>query len=231
MRIDSRVAVSGKMLSCRDHAVILQAMNERDTHSRCELRIFAVRARVDDRIVGIVVDIQNGSVRDVNSKCASFDRRETTFLVSECGITRCSDRHLRREEAGTAEVDRVGNEIPAACAEAGTGFQVGPEQERNLAHRLERVELRRNFCRRAHRYREPADLFLLNVLRQPPPLRRVAGYVIAEHARPDYLRRFLPQRHRGHHGISPARGCHGGAPSATGTTAQSRTARRERDER
>ena len=113
----------------------------------------------------------------------------------------------------------------------GTGFQVGPEQERNLAHRLERVELRRNFCRRAHRYREPADLFLLNVLRQPPPLRRVAGYVIAEHARPDYLRRFLPQRHRGHHGISPARGCHGGAPSATGTTAQSRTARRERDER
>ena len=151
--------------------MILQAMNERNSHSRGEIGIFAVRTRVNDRIIRIVVYIEHRRVRDVNSQRTAFLRRETSFLVSECCVTRCPDRHLRREDDRPAEVDRVGNEVPATGAKAGAGLEVRAEQQRNLAHRLKRVELRSDFDRRANGNREAADLLLLNVLGQSAPLR------------------------------------------------------------
>src|SRR3954464_9463898 len=65
MRIHSRIPVSRKVLSCRNHAVILQAVYERDAKTRIELRIFAERSGVDDWVVRIVVDVEHGRVRDM----------------------------------------------------------------------------------------------------------------------------------------------------------------------
>ena len=125
--------------------MILQTVNERDTHSRCQLRILAVRPRVDHRIVGIVVYIQNRCVGDVNSERPSLERGEATFLVSQYGVSGCTDCHLWREENGATKIDRVGNEVTPARPESGSCFQIRAEQKRNLAHRLQRVELRRDF--------------------------------------------------------------------------------------
>ena len=57
VRIHASVAVTRKMLSCRDHAVILQPVNERNAHSRCQIRILTIRSGVDDRIIRIVIDV------------------------------------------------------------------------------------------------------------------------------------------------------------------------------
>ena len=58
MRIDADVAVAGKMLGGGERAVFLHAANELGDVLGDALRIFAERADVDDRIVGIIVDVR-----------------------------------------------------------------------------------------------------------------------------------------------------------------------------
>ena len=132
------------MLPCRDHAVILQTMDECDAHPRREIRIFAVGARIDDGVIRIVVDVEDRRVRDVNPERAPFECGETSLLVSERRISRCTDRHLWREHNRPAKVDRVGNEVAASRAKSRSGLEIRSEQKRHLAHRLQSVELRRH---------------------------------------------------------------------------------------
>jgi len=167
-----------EMFPRRDHAVILQAVNECDTHPRRQLRILPVRARIDNWIVRIVVDVEHRGVSDVNPECTTFECGETSLLISESGVSRCANRHLRWEDDGSSEIDGVGNEVPAPCAESGARLEIRAEQKGNLAHRLERVQLRGHLYGRPHGDREPPDLFVLDVLRQSPPLWRVAGRVV-----------------------------------------------------
>src|SRR5450759_5202644 len=168
------------MLPCRDHAVILQAMNESDTHPRGELRILAIGARIDDGIVRIVVDVEHRRVRDVDSERAPFECGKTSLLISERGVSRCANRHLRWEHDRSSQIDGVGNEVPATCAESGASLEIRPEQKGDLAHRLQCIQLRGHFDGRTHRDCEASDLFLLDVLRQSPPLRRLTQYIQQE---------------------------------------------------
>src|SRR5512143_3720737 len=65
VRIHSGVAMPRKMFPGRDHSVRLNSTNERRTKPGGQGGIFSIRARVDDRIRRIVVDIQNWRIRDV----------------------------------------------------------------------------------------------------------------------------------------------------------------------
>src|SRR5438552_429611 len=94
------------MLPCRDHAVILQTMDECDAHPRREIRIFAVGARIDVGVIRIVVDVEDRRVRDVNPERAPFECGETSLLVSERRISRCTDPHLWREHNRSSVMKR-----------------------------------------------------------------------------------------------------------------------------
>ena len=163
--------MTGEVLPCRDHAVILQAVNECDTHPRGELWILSVRARIDDWIVRVVVDVEHRSVGDMNSECAPFQCGETPLLISERGVTSCADGHLGREDDRATEIYRIGDEVTAPGAKSGPCLQISPKKKGHLAHRLERIQLGRHFSWRAHRYCEAADFFLLDVVGQSAPLR------------------------------------------------------------
>jgi hypothetical protein len=182
-----------EMLSCRDHAVILDTANERRPHPRRQERILAVRSSVDHRVIRIVVDVQNRSVRDVNSERSSFHRREAALLVSERRVTSCAHRHLGRKHDCPAQIDRIRNEVSAARAKAGASFQIRTEQEWDLRHRLKRVELGRDLCRRSDGDREPADLVFGHILGEKTPLPRITRYVVAIYTWPYYLSGFLTQ--------------------------------------
>src|SRR5689334_9396708 len=107
-----------EVLTGRDHAVILQPVDERDTHLCRKLRVLTVRASVDHRIRRIVIYVQNWRVRDVNSERAAFQRREAALFVSQRGVTRCADRHFWRKDNGSAEINRVRYEVSAPRPEA-----------------------------------------------------------------------------------------------------------------
>ena len=104
-------------------------------------RIFAVRPRVDDRICRIVVDVEHRRIRDVDPESPSFERRQPSLLVSQHRVAGCANRHFRREDHCAAQVDRVRDEIPAPRPESRAGLEIGPENQRNRAHLLHRVEL------------------------------------------------------------------------------------------
>src|SRR5205085_7328381 len=59
MRVNGRVAMTGKMFGSGDDARALRALDEGCAHRGDCLRVFAVRAHVDDRVRGVVVDINH----------------------------------------------------------------------------------------------------------------------------------------------------------------------------
>src|SRR3989442_8860563 len=143
-----------EMLPCRDHAVILQAMDERGCHPRGGIRILTIGACIDDGVIRIVVDVEDGRVRDVNPERAPLECGETSLLVSERRISRCTNRHLWREYNRPTKIDRVRNEVAASRAESRSGLEIRSEQKRNPTHRLQRVELRGHLDWRTHSDRE-----------------------------------------------------------------------------
>src|SRR4051812_43595391 len=207
MRVDAGVAVSREVFSCRDHAVILQSVNERNAHPGRQLWILAIGSRVDDRVRRVVVDVQNRCVCDVYPQCATFLRGQTSLFVSERRIASRAKAHLWRKNQSAAEVDGVGHEIATASTESGACLEVRTNKERDLTHRLQRVELGRELDWRSYRDREPTNFLLLNVLCEPSPLRRIARYVIAKHTWPYQLRYFFAQGHRAHDRIGPRWRC------------------------
>ena len=75
MRVLLGVAVAWKVLSSRDHSVILQAVNERSAHVGDQMRILAERAHADDGIRRVVVHVQHRSERDVDADRSAFESR------------------------------------------------------------------------------------------------------------------------------------------------------------
>ena len=72
MRIDGRIAVSGKMFRSRDRARILRTFCKRGSKSRDVSRIFSVRTDVDHGIGGVVVDVDYGREDLLDTECACF---------------------------------------------------------------------------------------------------------------------------------------------------------------
>ncbi len=203
MGIDLGVAVSGKMLSGRDHAVVLKSTHECRAQPRRQCWILAVGPRIDDRIGGIVIDVENRCVGDVDAQSPSLERCHSTLLVGERRVAGGSKRHLRRKDDRATQVDGVREEPTAPCAVAGAKLEVGAEKQWNAAHPLHGVELYRDLHGRSHRHREPADTLFLDQASQRLPLWGIARGIISVHGRPYHLRRFLSKRQRREHRIHP----------------------------
>ena len=141
------VAVTGKVLSRCDHAVLLQPTDERGAEHGCQSRILAEGADANHRVCGIVVDVQNRRERDVNPERASFRRRDASLIVGERAIARRSDPHLGGEDRRAAQVDSIGEEVATAGAVAGAELEIRANEQRQCAEPLHRVQLLRDLDR------------------------------------------------------------------------------------
>ena len=126
MRILVGVAVPGKMLARGEHAMLLNAVDQRRAHVGDEVRILAERAHADDGIRRIVVDVEHRRERDVNAERAALERGDAPLLVRERRIARGAEPHLVGEHRRAAEIDVVRKEVSAALAEAGAGLESAP---------------------------------------------------------------------------------------------------------
>src|SRR4051812_3742188 len=97
MRVRLGIAMTGEMLSGREHSMVLHAAHERGAKPRRQSRVFAERTRANDRIGWIVVDIEHRTKTHMYSERSSLERRYATDLVRERGVSRCPERHLQRE--------------------------------------------------------------------------------------------------------------------------------------
>src|SRR4029078_413195 len=110
MRVDTRVTVTREMFTCRDHAVVLQTVDECNAHPGCQRWVLAVGSRVDHRVRRIVVDVQYGRVGDVYSPRTPFLSAQSPLLIRECRVASRAKAHLGREDQGAAKIDCVGDE-------------------------------------------------------------------------------------------------------------------------
>ena len=90
MRIDIRIAMAGKMFCGRKHAFALQSVNESDAVFRNLFRIFPKAADIYDRIVRVVVYVENGgkNVSKARSPCLASGHH--AHSPSQFGIARQS---------------------------------------------------------------------------------------------------------------------------------------------
>src|SRR3954467_2977366 len=111
MRVLVGVAVGGEVFSGGDHPMLLEPAHERRSERGGETLILAVGAHANHGIRGIVVDVEHGRERDVNTDRASFDGRYSPLLIRERRIPASADSHFRWKYRSAAEVDRVRQEI------------------------------------------------------------------------------------------------------------------------
>ena len=120
------VAVSREMLGGGQNEVVLVGMRALDEGlhvGRHILRILAKRADVDDRVLGIVVDVGYRIVDPVDPQGAHF-----AFETGERRIARRSECHGMRKGRG------AGN--PHGCAP----FEIGPHQQRHACEALHAIQ-------------------------------------------------------------------------------------------
>jgi hypothetical protein len=127
MRVDSHIAVTGKMFGGRERAMVLHAAHEFRDKVGYAMRIFAERADVDDRVVGIVVEVRIGRENPIDAGGARLERGDPAGLIRKFGIARRTDRHRRRERR--AFVD----------SHARAGFKVSTDEQRNTREALKLV--------------------------------------------------------------------------------------------
>src|SRR6516162_4448694 len=60
MRIDIGVAVTGKMLGCGEHPELMRTFDVRGSHPPHQAWILSIRARVNDRVVGVGIHVDVG---------------------------------------------------------------------------------------------------------------------------------------------------------------------------
>src|SRR5436190_19156986 len=97
MRIDIRVTVAGKMFCGRKYSLALQTVYESDYVFRNVFRIFPIAADIDDRIVRVVVYVENGRKYVSKSRSSSFAPGHHAHSAREFGVASCGYRHRPRE--------------------------------------------------------------------------------------------------------------------------------------
>ena len=87
---------------------------------RHSLRILAKRADVDDRVIGIVVDIGDGRVDPVNPNGAGFERGDFAHGVSVAGISGGGKGHRGRKRSAFIQAHR------------GAALKIGADEQRQF---------------------------------------------------------------------------------------------------
>ena len=86
VRVDGGVSMSGEVLDGREHERFLVGARALDEglHVRGDgVRVFSEGADVDDRIVGVVVDVRDRVVDPVDAEGAGLARRDLTLAARE----------------------------------------------------------------------------------------------------------------------------------------------------
>src|SRR5262245_40683926 len=113
MRIDSSIAVPGKVLCSCDGACVLRAFSERRSKSRDVRWIFSVRAHVDHGVSGVVVDVDYGREDLLYTECTCFACGDLALASRVFRVTGRTDSHV------PGKVDRI------VEAHARAGLEVG----------------------------------------------------------------------------------------------------------
>ena len=155
----------GKMFRGGEAAVFLDAAHERGDEFGDARGIFAKRARVDDRIFGIAVDVGIGRENPGNANGSRFERRDFSHRVGVFRAARGGDGH------------GVGKRSAFFDAHGRAALEIRANQQRNLRVALQRVDQDRGrvdlaAChaeRRALRLdRERADVLFLDIAAEDP---------------------------------------------------------------
>ena len=96
MRISSCIAVTRKMFAKGENTVLLQSTRQKPPPKSATLsRIGAKGAGADDRVGGIVIDIQIGSEVNVNADSAHFSSHGRCHTISVLRVCRGANCHGR----------------------------------------------------------------------------------------------------------------------------------------
>src|ERR1041385_2565759 len=185
MRILIGVTVAREVFPRGDHAVLLEAVDQRGAHVGNEVRVLAERAHPDDRVGRVVVDIEYRGKGDVNAERSALYRGDAPLLICEGRVTGRAQTHLWREHRSSAQIDVVREEVASTLTKRDAGLVVGSEDERQTAQALHRVDLLGRLDWRSNRHDEAADVVLANQLLDAGPRGRRRRGVISEDLRPD----------------------------------------------
>ena len=120
MRVRRRISVTRKMLGRGQRAIFLHAAHKLRHEFRHASRVFTERARVDDRIARIVVDVRDGRVNPIHSRGARFESGDFAHRVGVLRSAARGNRHLRRKRCAFVEPHR------------GPALEIGGDEQRNL---------------------------------------------------------------------------------------------------
>ncbi len=205
MRVGLGVTVPRKVLAGGDASVLLDPTHERDPHPSDVVRVLAERPDVDDGVVRIVVHVEHGGERQVDSERARLDGGDPPHLVGQLLASRRPDRHEGWEVGGTAEIDRSGHMDRAPHSEARPRLEVRGHQQRELRVSLQIVELGGHLEGRPHGHDDTAHLLVLDHAEDPLVALRALRSEVAEHPRHDELSGLLLERELRQRLLGPAR--------------------------
>ena len=131
------VAVAREMLDRGEHAARLQPFDVRGGERADPLRILAERPDVDDRIAGVVVDVDDRREVDVHADSPGFGSRDAARLEGQPRVS------------GRAESHGVRKDGSALQPEADARLEVGRDEQRHGRRRLQAVDQRRGIQRLA----------------------------------------------------------------------------------
>ena len=183
MRVDMRVAVTGKMLRRRDDVFALHTLDECGHVTADVFRILAEAARVDDRIVRIDIHVRDRREDLIHANRARLLRHHPPLPLGERGIAGCRQRHRRRPEC------RVGEAHPHPCLE------VRAREQRNARLLLQPLVEQRGLVDVCLEPDDAADVIVANLMQQVAVRLRRLAHVHAVHAAREELSDFLVERH------------------------------------
>ena len=192
MRVGRRIAVAGKMFERRQAICFSDALHQRRTEFANLLRVCSVRADVDDRIVRIIVDIDDRSKKPVYA-----DRPH--FLTDDLALTICRRNIASRRDAHVCRERRPGPKLHPQPA-----FVIGGKEKRNPRERLQFVRYARNGVRLTAIDGKTTDLVFGNLSLKFAELIARKISKLARHADIDHLPDLLAQGQRPHGLFDPS---------------------------
>ena len=141
VRVHVGVAVTGKMLQRREHAAGAQAADVRGRQPADRVRLLAERARVDDGIARVVVDVGDRREIDVHADRARLDRRDARASNASCS-----------SPAAPTAICR-GNTVAPAMRKPSARLEVAGVEQRQRRSVLQPVQQRRGRERLAENHR------------------------------------------------------------------------------
>ncbi len=134
------------------------APDEPDAQARHQLRVLAERARVDDRVLRVAVDVEHGRECQVHADRPRLETRDPAQLVSEPLIPDGAERHRGRQHRAAPQRQQRRQRVDAAKPHSrATRLEVRGHEEGYTSTLLKPVELGNVAVGQPYGDRDPAD--------------------------------------------------------------------------